>query len=240
MPALNIVVFLGLTLLWIYEGTKKKPIYTPARAIFEGGGIKRGLTSPEAAVLLGKPFEKILTLLILNMLEKKFIEFESGHRLKIVVAPEYETRDKSLNSEKRGDLRRFAAQNNGKVLHPYEAIFLELFEQVGEKPLGEINFELTVDPFINHVAGRIGGFDLKETRGYYELIIRRAPKEARIDGVFVDDFQKVYDHNFLWLLLNENRDALFIGDGINYSPSWLDIDLDLPFLDFTNSIEEEV
>ncbi len=50
-----------------------KPDYLPPIAQVEGGGIKRGLTAPEAAVLLELPLTKVLGLIVFGMLEKKLV-----------------------------------------------------------------------------------------------------------------------------------------------------------------------
>ncbi|MFN2222202.1 MAG: hypothetical protein ACK2UH_06600, partial [Candidatus Promineifilaceae bacterium] len=49
-------------------GAKKR--YLPAIAQVEGGGIKRGLTAPEAAIILELPLNKVLMLIIFGLLEK--------------------------------------------------------------------------------------------------------------------------------------------------------------------------
>jgi len=80
-PQIQLLVFLSFVVYLIFDKMQNKPTYTPPEAVFEGGGIKRGLTAPEAAVLLGKPFDKILALVLLGMSEKGFIQIRRGSLL---------------------------------------------------------------------------------------------------------------------------------------------------------------
>ncbi len=223
-PIFQLVSFFLLLALIVWNErlqAARRRNYLSAQARFEGGGIKRGFTPPEAAVLLGKPFNITLTLLLFGMLRKGFLRQVGDAPLHVEIVPEMRTRERSLNPQKRADLRRQGAQELNMVLHPFEEPFLELLETESGKPLREVDFGITVKPFVEDVARRLGGFDLGETQEYYRLIIQRAPKEARSDGVLVKDRQKVFDRNFEWILLQEGFAAILDGADFSYAPKWL-------------------
>ena len=222
-PFFQWISILGLVILLIWQAVSKKKgkqVYQPVEAVFEGGGIRRGLTAAEASMLLGEPFNVTLALVIFDLLKKGFLKQSVDEPLKVELAPEMRTRDKSLNLVKREELRRAGAQQLGGVLYPYEEQFLELLEQEGEAPLKEVNFGIVVKPFVQYVSRRLGGYDLEQSREYYRLIVNRAPKEARVDGKLVSDRQKVFDRNFQWILLNENYIEIFDQGDASYLPVW--------------------
>ena len=65
-----IVVLFGVNEWFL---AKWKSRYMPPIAEVEGGGIKRGLTAPEAAALLEMPVSKVLALVIFGMLKKGMV-----------------------------------------------------------------------------------------------------------------------------------------------------------------------
>ena len=85
-----VVMLIGMSAQ--YFRSRKKQVYLPAVARFEGGGIKRGLTPPEAAALLGKPIQTILGLVIVGLLRKGFLHPQSGEDFVFQVAPEMRSR----------------------------------------------------------------------------------------------------------------------------------------------------
>lgn len=206
---------------WLRGRQGRRRDYTPARARFEGGGIKRGLTAAEAGVLLGRPLHLILAVALMEMLQKGLLvqlvdsPFEAG------VAGELQTRQQSLNIERRAVLRRAGAQKIGATLHPFEEPLLELLEQEAGKPVSALDFGLAVPALVRHVAGRVAGYGLEETRDYYQRIVQRAPVEARTEGVLMKDRQKVFDRNLGWILLNPKCVEILDGGDESYLPGWL-------------------
>ncbi|NBD35481.1 MAG: hypothetical protein GVY30_05730, partial [Chloroflexi bacterium] len=74
IPLLIVLVIFNETTLRKRMGKRKKRTYLPAIAEVEGGGIKRGLTAPEAAIIMEMPLNKVLTLVIFGLLEKGVLE----------------------------------------------------------------------------------------------------------------------------------------------------------------------
>ena len=80
LPA--VVVLIGLN-EWLLG--RRKTHYMPPIAQVEGGGIKRGLTAPEAAVLLELPVAKVLSLVIFGMLKKGILRQVQADPLLVAV-----------------------------------------------------------------------------------------------------------------------------------------------------------
>jgi hypothetical protein len=195
--------------------------YTPALARIEGGGVKRGLTPPEGAVLLGRPLNVTLTLVLFEMLRKGFLLQTQASPLIVEVAQAFRTRGSGLSPLDRGEKRRKAGQAINAALHKYEEPFLEIIEANPGKPLHEMDFGIAVQPLVRYVAGRVGGFSLQESRDYYNLIIDRAPKEARSDGKLTFERQKIFDRNFGWVLLGLDYASVLDQPDYSYLPVWL-------------------
>lgn len=194
--------------------------YQSAVARIEGGGIKRGLTPPEAAVLLGRPLNVTLTLVIFEMLRKGFVLQEAAQPLVVIVASAFRTHGSGLSAQARGEQRRKAAQAIPATLHLYEEPFLEIIEAHPGIPVADLDFGVAVQPLVRYVASRVGGFSLQETRDYYKLIIERAPREARSDGKLTFDRQKIFDRNFGWVLLGEDFASVLDQSDYSYMPIW--------------------
>jgi hypothetical protein len=198
----------------------KSTPYQPAVARIEGGGIKRGLTVPEAAVVLGRPLNVTMTLVIFEMLRKGFLRQLSATPLVVEVAEAFRTRGSGLSAHARGEQRRKAAQKINSALHKYEEPFLELIESQPGTPVAELDFGVAVQPLVRYVASRVGGFNLEDTRAYYRLLVERAPREARSDGKLTFERQKVFDRNFGMVLLGDDFAGVLDQADYSYVPVW--------------------
>jgi hypothetical protein len=122
----------AIVIFFIVRGVIRasKPKYLPAVAQVEGGGIKRGLTAPEAAVILELPLTKVLLLVVFGMLEKGLIRQTDDNPLKVEVVEDFRVKDKpQLQSPKeKRSYRSRIAQQKGTVIHKYEHAFLDRFE----------------------------------------------------------------------------------------------------------------
>jgi hypothetical protein len=207
----------GLSLIFRQRlQSKSKKKYHKAIARFEGGGIRRGLTPPEIGVVLGIPFHRILTLVIVGLLDKGFISIGDERNLQIRVTDSMQTRTHSLNTEVRSSLRRQGAQELQQVLFPFEEPFLELLEQEDGKGIAEIDFSVTVKPFFQSVSERVGGYNLGETRDYY---IKTVSKYS--EGENFASFSGTRDHRDIeWKLLRVYLDDEYTLDR-NEFPNWI-------------------
>ena len=171
-------------------------------------------------MILGKPLNITLTLVIFEMLRKGFLRQVSATPLVVEVAEAFRTHGSGLSAQARGERRRKAAQAINAALHKYEEPFLELIEERPGIPVTELDFGIAIQPLVRYVAGRVGGYNLEETRSYYRLIIDRAPREARSDGKLTFERQRVFDRNFGWVLLGEDFGSVLDQEDYSYLPVW--------------------
>jgi hypothetical protein len=201
-----------------WQLTRRKERYLPAIAQVEGGGIKRGLTAPEAAVILELPLNKILTLIIFGLMEKGILRQVGDTPLKVEASPEFQF--VNLKREKRKQQRLHVAEEVGTVMRTYEHPFLDSIEEAGDKPVHDIDFSQPMKTLIESTADRLKGFDLSDTQDYYRRIIRRALEEAKRIGE-IPERERYIDRHLQWLLLDEEYPTIFPRRGYHYRPIWI-------------------
>jgi hypothetical protein len=187
----------------------------------EGGGIKRGLTAPEAAVLLEMPLNKILTLVFFGMLEKGLVEHVKESPLTVEVAEEFRTfgRRGITNSKERRKFRRRAAQNKGIVIHNYENNFMTVLEANRKKAVREIDFSKVMKGLIRGTAAKMKGFDLSDTQDYYKRVITRAMQQATSIGE-IGEREQYLDKYLPWVMLDDKYPTVLSHGGHHYWPRW--------------------
>ncbi|MGA2799377.1 MAG: hypothetical protein ABSE63_17480, partial [Thermoguttaceae bacterium] len=215
LPA--VVVLIGLN-EWLLG--KRKMHYMPPIAQVEGGGIKRGLTAPEAAVLLELPIAKVLALVIFGMLKKGVLRQVSADPLSVAVDDEFQLKSDSLLSDEqqRTQFYRDAGQKKGVVVHGYEQPFLFLLQKNPGKAVKDIDFGVPMRQLIAGAAGRMAGFNLRDTQDYYRSIIKRAAEQAAAIGD-IPQRQETVDRNFEWILMDDHYPTVFYG--WPYQPMWM-------------------
>ena len=198
-----------------------KPHYLPPIAQVEGGGIKRGLTAPEAAALLQLPLNKVLALVIFGMLEKGLIRQTEADPLTVEVVEDFRTRGvPGLDSaEARAAYRRKKAQEKGTVIHQYEQPFLDLFETHPGIPVRDLDVVKPMKVLIDGVAEKMKGFDLSDTQDYYRRIIDRAMEQAQ--GLTEPEQRQAYLDRYLpWIMMRPDYRPIMTVGGYNYWPRW--------------------
>lgn len=196
----------------------RKGKYLPAIAQVEGGGIKRGLTAPEAAVLLELPLSKVLLLVLFGLLEKGVIRAESHDPLQVRVANEFDTGSRK-GKEKR-EHRLKVAQDIGIVIRDYEHVFLDTIARNPGKAVAEINFSPSIKSLITHTAERLKGFDLSDTKDYYKKIVSRALEQAKRIGE-IPEREQFIDRHMQWLMIDDDYPTIFSHRGYHYRPIWV-------------------
>jgi hypothetical protein len=214
LPA--VVVLIGLN-EWLLG--KRKMHYMPPIAQVEGGGIKRGLTAPEAAVLLELPVAKVLALVIFGMLKRGVLRQVSADPLTVAVDDEFQLKSDSLltDEQQRTQFYRDVGQKKGVVVHTYEQPFLFLLQKNPGKAVKNIDFGAPMRQLIAGAAGRMAGFNLRETQDYYRSIIKRAAEQAAAIGD-IPQRQDTVDRNFEWILMDDHYPTVFYG--WPYRPMW--------------------
>ena len=207
-----------LLVIWVERTLKKKKnTYLPAIAQVEGGGIKRGLTAPEAAVLLELPLNKILLLITFGLLDKRVITLENDSPLTVKVAEAYVVKGKT--AAKKRAARREVAKTEGIVLRDYEHGILNVLQAGKGKPVHKQDFGEPIRALIKSVAGKMKGFDLSDTQDYYKKIISRAMAEAKRMGD-VPEFEKFLDKTWPWVMMDDDYAPVFQRPGYMYYPVW--------------------
>ncbi len=216
-PVLELLAIPLLPLVWYFSEKalkRKRGKYLPAIASVEGGGVKRGLTAPEAAVILEMPLNKVLVLALFGLLKKGIAEQVSADPLTLRLKPEYDV-------EKRGARRKVAA-DNGTVIHGYEQGFIEALMKAGAAPVADIKFGPAIKEMIERTVKRMKGFDLERTRSYYQYVVTRAWTDAEALGEIEQRTEKT-DGDLLWLMLAPDYNDRFDTwhhRGYHYHPPW--------------------
>lgn len=209
----------GLLVLNEWFLRKRRLDYMPPIAQVEGGGIKRGLTAPEAAVILQLPPGRILGLVIFGLLKKGVLRQIQADPLVVAVDDRFTIRDdRVLASDKeRTKFLREAAAKAGVVIHRYEQPFIYRILGASQQPVHKINFAGPMKHLLLHAAERLRGFDLSDTQDYYRSIVRRAAEEARSVGE-ISQREKQIDRDFEWILIDDDWPTVF--DRGPYRPTW--------------------
>lgn len=215
MPA--VVALIGLN-EWFLDHRKQH--YMPPIAQVEGGGIKRGLTAPEAAVLLELPIAKALSLVVFGMLKKGILRQTQGDPLMVEVNEAF--RNEKENTVDATDISgqktacREASVQQGIVVHDFELPFLFLLQKNPQKAVRDIDFSVPMKKLIQDTAARMKGFDISDTKDYYRAIIRKATQQAAAIGD-IPQREKELDRNFEWILMDDGYPTVFHGP---YRPVW--------------------
>jgi hypothetical protein len=216
-PTIHLLTLLGLLVLMAAYEVRRARLrqpYEPAVTVVESGGIKRGLTPPEAAVFLEMPVGTAIAVTLLGMLRKGALVVGGHAPLVFDVAPPLQA--KSASPAEQADLRRRAAQSLGMILQPYEEPFLAQIEAQKGEPVQSLSLVAPTRSLLRYTARRVMGHNLPETQTYYRQHLGRARHDVAHFGGGPNG-EKVRDHHFEWLLLDDSFAALY-GDA---HPTWL-------------------
>ncbi len=194
--------FAGIFALVIYfaakSAKKRKLKYLPPKIAIEGHGIKRGLTSVEAAILLEQPMDKILTMILFSTLKKDAAEVISRDPLKVKVE------DKLPEG-----------------LRNYETSFLSAFK-VTKSAARRKQLQDMMVALVKSVSTKMKGFSRKETIKYYEEIIKKAwdqVEKAETPEVRAEKYSEAVD----WTMIDQDYDQRtrrVFGRGPVFMPYW--------------------
>jgi hypothetical protein len=187
-------------LIWIGVNSdrKRRMQYLPPKIAIEGHGIKRGLTAPEAGILLEQPMDKILTMILFSAIKKGAAQVAKADPLEIAVKSPMPT-----------DLRE------------YETQFLAAFKE-GDKAARRRAMQTLMVDIVKGVANKMRGFSKRETVDYYRKISEEAWKQVEAAGTPKVQ-SKLYEENLEWTMLDPNYDrrttTVFTGHPV-YTPHW--------------------
>jgi len=215
-PVFEVLFIPGLAIIWFtgraYVRARRSDYLPPIESV-RGGGIKRGLAVPEAAVLLEQPLGRVLTMVLFGMLQKGLVTLVDEDPLTLDVPREYDA--------DRGERRR-QAKVTGAAVRAYEMPFLDIIARNPRRPVAKLNFSEPMKQLIEHAARRVTGFDLEQTREYYVSIVRKAWRLAKGLGE-PQQRNEFMDSNLLWLMMAEDSHEQFVGlheRGYDHRPAW--------------------
>lgn len=213
-PGLHLALYpmlLALGVLGYVFRKRRKGHYFPAELCREGGGIKRGLTAVEAAVLLEVPLHKILTMAIFALAKKGVLTIKSKQPLMLEV-----------NGKEKCPGMWLLPGDAPVKLWAYESGFISAFETQHSKSVDNMKLSKPFDQLVKQVVGAMGGFDLVKTRDYYKSIVSRAWKQLKAESDYQARFKKA-DKALDWLMLDDDWSGGMRGlggGGYHYYPWW--------------------
>jgi hypothetical protein len=146
--------FFGLIVLIIAVAAlsqrRRKLDYLPPKIAIEGHGIKRGLTAVEAAILLETPLDRVFTMILFGVIKK------GAARV---------TKEKPLEIE--------ATEPLPEGLRTYEKEFLTAMAHEKKSTEKRALQKLAVN-LVKSIQKKMKGFSLKETKAYYQSIVKQA------------------------------------------------------------------
>jgi hypothetical protein len=185
--------------------------YLPPIASVEGGGIKRGLTAPEAAMLLEIPAGRVIALVLVGLLKKRVIQLKSDAPLEVAIARAFDVPKRARIAE---------ASRRNVVLRSYEHAFLAC---LGPGRLEDIDFAPALYELGRHTAKRLVGFDAEESRRYYRRIVECAWKEVGALSA-LDKREALAEKKLDWLLLRDDHEVVMPRLlGAAYRPPWWEL-----------------
>ena len=147
---------------WYVAVHRHKPRYLPALARVEAGKICRGLTPPEAAVLLDVPPDRVLSMVLTGLLSKGVVRVTQAEPLQVAAVG---TRP-ALNIVELPDGLKVS-------LEPYEVGFLAALSGPPQE-FAKQDFSEPFRKLVGLVKYRMSGFDADTTRAYYCSVTARA------------------------------------------------------------------
>jgi hypothetical protein len=190
-----IVLIIGAS---IYSQNRRKLDYLPPKIAIEGHGIKRGLTAVEAAILLETPLDRVLTMILFGVIKK------GAARV---------TQEEPLEVE--------AIEPSPEGLRTYETEFMEAMAIKSKADRQRALQKLTVN-LVQSIQKKMKGFSLKETKDYYQSIVKQAWSQVETAETPEVKSEK-YADNLEWSMLDrdfENRTRRTFSTGPVIMPHW--------------------
>lgn len=173
--------FILLIVFGLAADKRRRMQYLPPKIAIEGHGIKRGLTAPEAGILLEQPMDKILTMMLFSVIKKGAAQVTKRDPLEL-----------KLTSPQPKDLRE------------YEVDFLKAFEE-GDTPKRRRALQDMMIGLVKGVANKMRGFSKRESVDFYKKITADAWQQ--VEGADTPKVQsKLFDENLEWTMLDPDYD----------------------------------
>jgi hypothetical protein len=174
-------LFIALPLFFgIRSSIIRQKQYLPPKIRVGGKGVRRGLTVPMAALLMEKPLDRVVMLMVWSLIKKGAVT---------VTGEGAGTRITPMGLVPEG-------------LRDYEKKLLELI--AGEEGLTAKNLETFFKGMIGDLETAMEGFNLKTTREYYTGVMKNAWKQLE-EAPDATAAAEVFADRFQWLLASEEK-----------------------------------
>lgn len=177
---------------------KRKLAYLPPKIAIEGHGIKRGLTAIEAAILLETQLDRVLTMMLFSLIKKGAAKVVREDPLEIeVLQPQPE----GLRAYENEFLQAMAIENKNKRQRELQEIVIRL---------------------VKSVQSKMKGFSLKETKEYYQSIVKQAWNQVETAETPEVKSER-YAESLEWSMLDrdfDDRTRRVFRTGPVYLPPW--------------------
>ncbi len=182
-----------------WQNERRRLQYVPPKIGIEGHGIKRGLTAVEAAILMGEPLDKVLTMILFSVIKKGVATVRQRDPLRLdIVDPLPEN------------------------LRSYEKDFLKAMLETDEKER-RVLLRRMITRQIAILQEKMRGFSRKETIRYYRSIAERAWKHVEMADtpeVKAEKFGEYAEWTLLDKDFEEQARRSFGEDQPIYTPTW--------------------
>ncbi len=196
---LMIITLAGVTVIYKRYRKNAKQDYLKPSVKIECLGVRRGLTVPEAGVLIGIPLDRIVSLIIFGLIRKEVLDIVEVKPLQFTKATKLPT------------------------LQKYETEFLaRAIVKKGEVyEIADGALKTIMVDFIKEINKKMEGYSRQDTKLYYTRIMNKAFEQIKQSGAKNFD-EKAISEQFEWLLLDPDEKRLnreFEGREI-YVPYW--------------------
>jgi hypothetical protein len=188
--------FFGIPIWGVISERKRKLQYLKPTISIEGHGIKRGLTAVEAAILMGQPLDKIMTMILFSAVKKGAVQVVSREPLKVELL-----------------------QPQPEGLHAYETEFIQAMLQDDRQRRKDLQ-AMTVN-LVKSVTEKMKGFSRKETLEYYQTINEKA--WAQIEAAGTPEVKsQMFEEALEWTMLDKDYDdrSRRVFTGPVFVPMW--------------------
>jgi len=194
-PVIPVLLFIAFFTL---VRRRSRLAYLPPRIAVEGHGIKRGLTAVEAAVLLQTGLDKVLTMILFSVVRKGAARVVQEEPLEIE-----------------------PASAEPPELRAYEKAFVAAAALADARARQRAFSDLMID-MVRSVQTKMKGFSLRETREYYQAIMRKA--WAQVEEAGTPEVKSArYADDVEWLMLDRDFDGhtrrTFVSGPV-FLPTW--------------------
>lgn len=179
---------IGIVVLNVVRGNRRKLKYLPPKLGIEGVGVKRGLTAVEAAVLEELPLSKVITMILFGLVKKGVVLVTSREPLR-------------LRLDQQALVAPFRSEGPG--LYEYEKEFTNAITKDGKIDEKELK-EALVD-LIKSVNAKMKGFSRKDSVAYYKTIASQAWDQVTKAGTPQVRTESLSE-NLEWLLMDKESD----------------------------------